>query len=151
MIEIKDIQKDEIHCIRNLWEKLNKIHYEDSVYFEDHYSSFTFEKRVESLLQKDEQDLKITIVVDGPRYLGYCISSIDEANGEIDSIYLEDDLRGRGIGKSLIERHTSWLKGKGCSRIRLAVSYGHEESVQEFYHRMGFYERLILFELKDTD
>jgi diamine N-acetyltransferase len=149
MIETKDILKEKISCIRNLWGKLNRLHFEDSVYFEDHYSSFTFEKRIESIVQKDDHDLKITIVVDGPRYLGYCISSIENRKGEIDSIYLEDDLRGRGIGRKLIEEHINWLKEKGCSKIRLAVSYGHEDTVRDFYHRMGFFERLISFEWKN--
>ena len=146
MIEIKDIPKEKIHCIRNLWEKLNQVHYEDSVYFEDHYASFTFSWRIADFLQKDDNDLKISIVVDGPRYLGYCISTIDGSHGEVDSIYLDDELRGRGFGRRLIEEHTAWLKSRGCSRIRLAVSYGHEDSVREFYHRMGFYERLTYFE-----
>jgi len=67
------------------------------------------------------------------------------------SIYLEDELRGRGIGKKLIEEHTNWFKEKECSCIRLAVSYGHEDSVRDFYHRMGFFERLTYFELKVED
>jgi diamine N-acetyltransferase len=148
MTEITDITKERINCIRNLWEKLNKLHYEDSVYFEEHYESFTFEGRIESVLRIDDESLKISIVKNGPRYLGYCISSIDGKNGEIDSIYLEDELRGRGLGKELVNQHVKWMKGKGCSRIRVAVSYGHDP-VNEFYHRMGFYERLVYFELKD--
>jgi len=148
MVELKDIAKEKISCIRNLWEKLNKIHYDDTVYFEDFYESFTFEKRIASLARKDDQDLKITIVVDGPKYLGYCISSIDGAYGEVDSIYLDDDLRGRGIGTKLIEQHVAWMKGRGCERIRLAVSFGHD-SVRDFYHRIGFFERLTYYELKE--
>jgi diamine N-acetyltransferase len=150
MIEITDIPKSKINCIRNLWEKLNQMHYEDSVYFEDHYESFKFEKRIESILKTDDTCLKISIVKDGPRFLGYCISSIDEKYGEIDSIYLEDDLRGRGIGKDLINQHKKWMKENGCLRIRVAVSYGHD-SVNEFYHKMGFYERLTYFELKEKE
>jgi hypothetical protein len=76
MYEITDIHKDKINCIRNLWEKLNKMHYEDSVYFEDHYASFTFEKRIEAITKLNDNNLKISIVKDGPRFLGYCISSI---------------------------------------------------------------------------
>ena len=147
MIEVVDIPKEKINCIRNLWEKLNKIHYEDSTYFEDHYETFTFEERIKSILLFDNDNLKISIVKDGPRYLGYCISSIAGSNGEIDSIYLEDELQGRGIGKNLITNHVEWMKEKKCTRIRVAVSYGHE-SVKEFYHKLGFYERLVLFELK---
>jgi diamine N-acetyltransferase len=149
MIEISDISIDKINCIRNLWEKLNKIHYEESVYFEDHYESFTFEKRIEYFEDIDKNDIKISIVRDGPKFQGYCISKKQKTNGEIESIYLEEEIQGRGIGKRLISEHLKWLKENGCVKIRVAVSYGHENEVKAFYHKMGFYERLVYFELKD--
>jgi GNAT superfamily N-acetyltransferase len=148
MIELSDIPKSKISCIRNLWEKLNKMHYEDSIYFEDHFAGSTFEKRIQSISKNEDENLKITIVKDGPSYLGYCISSIQESNGEIESIYLEDDLCGRGIGKDLIDSHVKWMKERKCNCIRVAVSFGHD-SVIDFYHHMGFFERLTYFELKE--
>lgn len=148
MTTINDISKDKINRIRNLWEKLNKLHYEDSIYFEDHYESFTFEKRIESILNKDDENLKISVVNDGPSFVGYCISSIDGKNGEIDSIYIDEELQSRGYGKQLIKDHIKWMKEKGCDQIRAAVSFGHD-SVIDFYHKLGFYERLVYFELKD--
>jgi diamine N-acetyltransferase len=150
VIELLDIPKAKIACIRNLWEKLNEMHYEDSVYFEDHFESFTFEKRIESLLRIDDSNLKITIVKDGPRYLGYCVSSIDGDRGEIDSLYLDEELRGRGLGKRLVEAHKAWMKERGCGLVRVGVSFGHE-SATEFYHAMGFYERMTYFELKEGE
>ena len=148
MVEIIEITKDKINCIKNLWVKLNKLHYEDSIYFEDFYESFTFEKRMESILKIEDANLKISILKDGPRYLGYCISSKDDKNGEIDSIYLEEEFRGRGYGKELINQHKKWMKENGCLKIRVAVSFGHD-SVIDFYHRLGFYERHVYYELKE--
>jgi hypothetical protein len=40
------------------------------------------------------------------------------------------------------------MKEKGCEKIGVAVSFGHD-SVNKFYHKMGFYERLVFFELKE--
>jgi len=148
MIEKLDVPKAKIACIRNLWEKLNRMHYEDSVYFEDHFESFTFEKRIESLMKIPEGDLKITVVKEGPRFLGYCVSTIKGDVGEIESLYLEEELRGRGIGKELVESHKAWLKGRGCARIRVGVSFGHD-SANAFYHAAGFFERLTYLELKE--
>jgi GNAT superfamily N-acetyltransferase len=148
MTELLEISKEQINCIRNLWEKLNRMHYEDSVYFEDHFASLDFEERKKDILAHGEEDVKITVAKDGPRFLGYCVSSVSGARGEIDSLYLEEELRGRGIGRKLVERHVEWMKSKGCAAIRAAVSYGHE-SVVDFYHRMGFFERVVYLELKD--
>ena len=148
MMEVTDIKKEKINCIRNLWEKLNKMNYEDSVYFEEHYETFTFEKRIESILKLEDDNLKISIIKDGPRFLGYCISSIEHKNGEVDSIYIDDELRDRGYGKLLINEHIKWMREHECKRIRVAVSFGHD-SVREFYHHLGFYERLVYYELID--
>jgi GNAT superfamily N-acetyltransferase len=149
MLEVSDIQFEKISCIKKLWEKLNKLHYDDSVYFEDNYESFTFEKRIEKFKHVDSNNIKISLVKDGPRHLGYCISIRNDNDGGIESIYLENEIQGRGIGKKLISDHIKWLKENGCSKIRVAVSFGHEKSVTEFYHSLGFYERLISYELKD--
>ncbi len=148
MIERIDVPKERIACIRNLWEKLNRMHYEDSVYFEDHFESFTFEKRIEGLLRFDEDDIKITVVKDGPRFLGYCVSTIRGNEGEIESLYLEEELRGRGQGKALVAEHKAWMKERGCARIRVGVSYGHDSAIR-FYHAAGFFERVTYLELKD--
>jgi ribosomal protein S18 acetylase RimI-like enzyme len=148
MIEIVDIQKEKIHRIRNLWEKLNKMHYEDSIYFEDQYEAFSFTERIEPLIKINEEDIKISIINNMNSIQGYCISSIDNQKGEIDSIYIDEDLRGRGLGKELINNHIKWMKERGCSKIKVAVSFGHD-SVIDFYHKLGFYERLVYYELKD--
>ncbi len=148
MIESLDVPKAKIACIRNLWEKLNRMHYEDSVYFEDHYESFTFEKRIEPLIRFADDDIKITVVKDGPRFLGYCVSTIQGDIGEIESLYLEEELRGRGLGKALVEGHKAWMKGRGCGRIRVGVSFGHDSAIA-FYHAAGFFERMTYLELKE--
>jgi ribosomal protein S18 acetylase RimI-like enzyme len=64
------------------------------------------------------------------------------------SIYIDEELRDRGYGKKLVNEHIKWLKEHECKRIRVAVSFGHD-SVIEFYHKLGFYERLVYYELKD--
>lgn len=139
----------EIDSIKPLWEKLNALHCQDSVFFKDHYAVFTFDKRVEGIWQKPPDEVKITLVRQADQACAYCLSTADGANGEIDSLYVDEALRGQGVGRRLVEQHAAWLREKGCTKIRLAVSYGHE-SVLEFYHRCGFFERLTVLEYKDA-
>jgi diamine N-acetyltransferase len=144
---IKDIKKDKINIIQPLWEQLNQIHLADSIHFKEHYKTFTFERRIESITKKDESDIKISLVVIDNQNRGYCFSTVDGLNGEIDSLYLDAEIRGSGIGKILVEEHIKWLREKGCLKIRLGVSFGHD-SVLEFYHKLGLYERMIYLEYK---
>jgi ribosomal protein S18 acetylase RimI-like enzyme len=150
LLQFEEIELARITRIKPLWEKLNALHYEESVYFKDHYASFTFEKRMEGIVVRNSSQVKITLVSESGSARGYCLSTVDGANGEIDSLYLDADLRGCGVGRKLMQLHVDWLKEKACKRIRLSVSYGHEDVVA-FYHKLGFYERLITLEYKGDD
>lgn len=149
MCRIREIPFSEIHIIKPLWEGLNRMHLADSPYFKDQYAAFTFEQRVADLAAKAAGGLRATVLEDGVGdAVGYCVSTVDGNSGEIDSLYLDERMRGRGWGKALVEDHLAWLRGKGAKKIKLAVSYGHDE-VLEFYHKLGFYERLTYMELKE--
>lgn len=149
-IETRDIPKSEIGIIKPLWESLNLMHLADSVHFKDHYRAFTFEKRLESFLGMTESSIKITVAFSGEKPLGYCVSTAEGAAGEIESLFLDESIRGLGVGGTLIESHIAWLKGKGCSRIRVGVSHGHDSPL-DFYRKHGFRERLTVLELKENE
>jgi GNAT superfamily N-acetyltransferase len=145
---IEDIQFSDIYAIKSCWEDLNKIHEEDSIYYKDHYKNFTFEQRIESFGKIENDNIKITVVRKDGEVAGYCISSVKDSTGEIESLYLKPELRKHDFGRLLVESHKAWLKSKKCKKIKVTVSYGHD-SVLKFYNKMGFFERLIELELKD--
>ena len=145
---IRDITKAEITALKPLWEELNRLHLEDSVYFKDHYASFTFEKRMATLLAHDPDDTRITVAFSGTEPVGYCISTILGANGEIESLCLAACARGEGLGRRLVESHVAWMQERGCEKIRVSVSHGHYSALG-FYRKLGFRDRLMVLELKD--
>lgn len=140
--------KDRLREIRPLWEKLNAIHLRDSRHFKDHYSGFTFESRIEKFLSVSEDNLHIQIVMGESEPAGYCISSISGSSGEIDSLFIDEDMRGSDLGRHLVESAVLWMKEKKCSQIRVSIADGHE-SVMEFYGKMGFLPRLTVLELAE--
>jgi len=145
---IEDIDFSKISIIKNCWQELNKIHEEDSLYFKEHYKRFTFEERISSFGKLKEADLKISVIRKDDNVLGYCISSVKDVIGEIESLYINPELRKQNLGKQLVELHKKWLKFKKCIKIKVTVSYGHD-SVLKFYNKLGFFERLIELELKE--
>lgn len=55
----------EIELIKPLWEKLNSIHFDKSVYFKSKYEKFTFDKRTESIYRKAQDGIiKIDVLLD---------------------------------------------------------------------------------------
>ncbi|AKL95822.1 hypothetical protein CACET_c23760 [Clostridium aceticum] len=40
--KLKVIKIEELYLIKELWEKLNRLHMKDSKFFKEHYATFTF-------------------------------------------------------------------------------------------------------------
>jgi GNAT superfamily N-acetyltransferase len=145
---IKDIPKTQVSCIKSLWQDLNRIHFADSIYYQDFYRNFTFEKRMTFLDEVDEHDIKLSIIDVARQVKGYCLSSIRKGIGEIDSLYVDASLRKQDYGTALVSLHKAWFKERHCTKVKVTVAFGHN-SVLEFYHKQGFFERLIELELKE--
>jgi diamine N-acetyltransferase len=145
---IRTITKADLYLIRDLWDKLRKIHLKDSHFFKEHFRTFTWEKRSDKFIKTAEEDIFIQLVEnDKVEKIGYCVATVDNGTGEIDSIYLEEEYRKHGIGAQLLNNGVACLKEKGCETIVLGVAEGHE-AVFEFYEKYGFYPRKTILQLK---
>jgi diamine N-acetyltransferase len=148
--QIRNIKKSDIELIKPLWEKLNRMHLEDSRYFKDHFRNFTFEKRKEKFNEMDDKNMLIDTVFFDEKPVGYCISSIANQCGEIESLFIEEEHRKSGSGRNLVENAVKWMKSNNCRKIGVSVAEGHE-SVFGFYRKFGFYPRMTYLELKEEE
>ena len=141
------LEPGQIHLIEPLWEKLNILHRDDSLHFGDRYRAFTFGKRIEGLLSLPPGNLRIeTVVSESGQRVGYCLSSVDgDGVGELQSLFLEEEYRGRGIGARLTGESLAWMKSRNCRVMQVVVAGGHE-SVLPFYERFGFFVRRTVLE-----
>jgi ribosomal protein S18 acetylase RimI-like enzyme len=131
-----------LDAIQFLWEELNKIHLEKSVHFRDFYSRNTFEIRKETLLKTAQKGhMLIVLAYDEDFLIGYCVASLVDGVGEIDSLFVSVSYRGNGIGKHLMEKSLNWLKQNAASKTVIKVSVGNED-VFGFYTKHGFFPRL---------
>ncbi|MBL4932159.1 GNAT family N-acetyltransferase [Clostridium paridis] len=131
---------NEINLIKPLWEGLNSVHFEKSISFKEKYMNFTFEKRIETIHAKANKGIiKFDVVLDSDSdsYVGYCISSIEDGRGEIESIFIHKDYRKFGQGKKLMERALKWFNNNGVKDISINVVYANEEALP-FYENFGF-------------
>jgi len=147
-ISATTVSKNHLPILKELWEKLNIIHLNDSHYFKDHYETFTFEKRCEKFNVIDDNNIRIETIEDEKTLIGYCIATIQNGNGEIDSLFIEESFRTYGYGSQLLENAVTWLKDNNCTKIMVSVAEGHE-SVFAFYMKHKFYPRLTYLYLKD--
>jgi ribosomal protein S18 acetylase RimI-like enzyme len=142
-MKIRAIIREEIGSIKPLWESLNAHHLSRSTHFQDHFSKFTFEKRMDGL--KKRERLIAYVAEDKGENVGYCIATIDGLTGEIDSLFVSEKQRGKGVGEKLISHALKWLEVQKCETIKVSIAEGNE-NVLGFYRRFGFAERLIVMQ-----
>jgi ribosomal protein S18 acetylase RimI-like enzyme len=156
MARVKYTQTDEqgLDLVAELWQKLLEYHKSLSQHFSGHFNKMTFRLRKEELLKKSREGaMHIDLARDMNTgcLVGYCISTISrERQGEIDSIYIEPDYRGSGIGDNLMKRALRWMDEQSVTKKVLGVGAGNEE-VFAFYRRYSFYPRTTILEQVETE
>lgn len=77
---------------------------------------------------------------DAHQLVAYCIASVLDGAGEIDSLYVSPVYRGADLGVTLIQSAMAWLSHFNCSEIRIGVAQGNEQTIT-FYEKFGFKKR----------
>ncbi len=139
MNEIFDISYNDVEVIKNLWEKNRQYHENTSEYFKESYRFISFEERIKAF---ENQTIKITVAKSDEGYIGYCISTIIDGKGEIDSLHVDEHNRGKGIGKKLVIKHMEWFKENNCRVIGVTVSQENESTIG-FYKKLGFFPNTL--------
>lgn len=147
MSEIFDISYDDIEVIRDLWESNRQYHENSSEYFKESYRFISFDQRIKAFSVLNKEKLKITIAKNNDEYIGYCISTIIDGKGEVESLHVDEINRGNGIGRNLVIKHIAWMKERNCKVIGVTVSQENESTIC-FYNKIGFYPNTIYMQLK---
>lgn len=148
MIKYFDISPQEIDLIKDLWICNKDFHEEIEENFKSQYADLDFKTRMNDIL-KCEKDLKISIAQKNNCICAYCISSIENHKGEIESLHVLERERGNGIGKKLTEMHIDWLKSNECKEIGLYVASCNKKTIG-FYEELGLKPNFLYMQLKDV-
>jgi ribosomal protein S18 acetylase RimI-like enzyme len=143
---IKYVHGDEalLDEIQALWESLNVHHLGLSVDFKQYYRDLTFQQRKAVLLKKAKNArVRVDLAIDesSGRSVGFIVSSVNEERiGEIESMFVDEKLRGCGIGDALVKRVLAWMEEKGAESKIVEVAAGNEQAFS-FYKQYGFLPR----------
>jgi diamine N-acetyltransferase len=88
----KQGKSEDLDLVKSLWEKLNQLHLESSLYFKDRYESMSWNNRKQSMIAKSKE-VHLEYAFDSmcDKIIGYCISSV-EKDGKIGEIDFINDL-----------------------------------------------------------
>lgn len=136
---IRSILKEDNKPIANLIRKVleeHKANLPGTAYYDKHLYSL-------SEVYKKANSEYFVIEIDNKVIGGAGIAALDEENKEIcelQKIYLSSDLRGKGLGKLLIEKCLKFAKEKGYQKCYLETMPQLSNGIK-LYEKVGF-ERL---------
>ena len=140
---IRRAGKEDIQRIIELLHQVNMVHHVlRPDLFKPHTTKYN-EQELESMLSDDTKPIFVFIDED---VLGYAFCQITEVRGNqllediktlyIDDICVDEQARGRHVGKALYEYVRNYAKAIGCNNITLNVWEGNEPAWR-FYKNMG--------------
>ena len=144
--------QEHLDLIRPLWDKLNAWHYDLADSFIQRFRNVDWDNCKREMIDESAVVLVDYVLDQGNNHIiGFCISRVykwDHATGEIDSLYVEEEHRQSGVGKSLMERAIQWLQQQGAQKKRVLVVAGNE-SLIEYYRQFDFHPLHIVLQRKD--
>ena len=140
---IRRAEKKDIQGLINLLYQVDAVH--NGIrpdLFKGNTSKYT-EQELEEIINDDSKPI---FVYDDGKILGHAFCQISEVKNHrllqdvktlyIDDICVDENSRGRHIGKALYEYVYNYAKSIGCHNITLNVWEGND-SAYNFYKRMG--------------
>jgi GNAT superfamily N-acetyltransferase len=139
--------------IEPLWCELRDHHSSRSSHFSDLVKDMEFESRKYGLLEKSVGGHIMVQIVslagsEEQKDVAYCVSTVTLGGiAEIDSVFVAEGYRGKGLGSKLIEGALDWIDEHDVREVRTTVVWGNEE-VLPFYQHHGLYPRSIVLRRK---
>ena len=125
------------------WNRLREHHAASAPMWANELLQKRFEERKGDLLEKGRGGLLVLVAVTDTADSAYCIGTIDEKGvGEIDSLFVEETHRGRGMGSALLGRVMQWFTECRTSSVRVELIAGNDQAMR-FYERWGFAVRSV--------
>lgn len=140
---IRKAEKRDVGRIIELLHQVNMVHHVIRPdLFKPHTTKYN-EQELETMLDDDSKPI---FVYDDGLVLGYAFCQVTEVRGNqllediktlyIDDICVDENARGRHIGKALYEYVRDYAKSIGCNNITLNVWEGNDSAIS-FYKNMG--------------
>ena len=144
---------NDISQIINLLHQVNMVHH---IIRPDLFKPYTTKYNEQELSKMFDNDNKPIFVFDDGGVLGYAFCQISEVQNDIllqdtktmyiDDICVDENARGKHVGKALFEFVRDYAQTIGCHNITLNVWTGND-AAQSFYKNMGMQVQKTTMEL----
>ena len=150
---IRKAKKEDIESIIVLLHQVNMVHHEIRPdLFKPHTTKYD-EQELETMLNDESNPI---FVFDDNMVLGYAICQVSEVMNNhllediktlyIDDICVDENARGKHVGKALYEYARDYAKSIGCNNLTLNVWEGNVPALH-FYRSMGMHVQKTTMEI----
>ncbi|WP_298760832.1 GNAT family N-acetyltransferase [uncultured Psychroserpens sp.] len=127
--QFKILEKSQINDVVPLVQKLNEFKLSEALLKERFAEMVT-------------QNYECAVIYDNEQLVGvsglwFCTRHYVGKTVEIDHVYIEDDYRGKGLGKQFLNWIYAYVKTKGCTTVELNT-YVQNYPSHKFYYNEGF-------------
>ncbi len=143
-IQIRAGGAELIGLTKPLWEKQKTYHLGIDRLSPENYVDLSFEERA-IRIQKKGAHLTTLLAEDRTtdHLIGYSLATINlEGVGEIDSVFVEENYRGKGVGTALIKATLVWMEENKVQKTKLHVLDVNQSAVS-LYRTLGFEPRMV--------
>lgn len=142
MMESRILTADEMGVLRKHLDLLASYHNEVAEAFPGVYPIVPLDQALadsEEMVREGQARAEALFDDDG-EVAGYCVVHRHGDTGDVDWIYVREDMREQGWGRKLLENGLAYLKENGVKLVDLEVVRGNP--AKDFYHELGFDVRL---------
>jgi ribosomal protein S18 acetylase RimI-like enzyme len=132
--------------IEPLWSQLRQHHADLSTIWRSSLLDSSFDKRRAQLLAKVTEGLLVVLASSDGVAIGYCVSSIEQGVGQVNSIYVTDTYRRRGVGQMMMASTLAWFQDHEVKSIFVDVMDGND-AAEAFYIQHGFRRRSVRLQM----
>ncbi|MCD8350876.1 MAG: GNAT family N-acetyltransferase [Planctomycetaceae bacterium] len=149
-VVIRSLDAAGLDVLETILPRLSHYHNDIAATFTGVYPVQPYAKQLEETRKELAEDRALVEVVyrDGEP-VGFSKGSIDDNAGFIDWLYLDEGLRGLGLGDILMERLFSYFRARRVHLVDLMVVAGNP--AKSFYEKYGFATRLEMLSMKLED
>ncbi|MBI2637329.1 MAG: GNAT family N-acetyltransferase, partial [Candidatus Sungbacteria bacterium] len=146
MIAIKTARKSDLKDVQELNHQLFLF----DINFESELNmNWTYAEGREYLLKRIQGEGVCLIALVESQIVGYLTGSVSERESwrnviwsELETIFVKEQLRSKGVGSELVKAFISWSKQNNADRITVSMFAKNEEAVK-FYRVCGFTDESI--------
>lgn len=125
----KIIEKEHIDLIVPFVEKLNNY-------------KLPFDVLKQRFSEMILQNYECAVIVNDDKLIGvcglwFCTRHYSGKSVELDHVFIDEDYRGKGLGKQFFEWIYNYVQSKGCEAVELNTYVGNYAS-HKFYYNEGF-------------